>query len=112
MANTLNYMNPYEYFMDPATGGIRFNKNNVPSNLDDTYKADAQRREEQLAKFLGDTKWSSYDNDAKFEIYDRLYPSEFSPGSYRKPKGTNPQQDDMYMRMMQMMMGSGAYPFG
>ena len=110
MANTLNYMNPYEYFMDPATGGIRFNKNNVPSNLDDTYKADAQRREEQLSKFLGDTKWSSYDNDAKFEIYDRLYPSEFSPGSYRKPKGTNPQQDDMYMRMMQMMMGSGAYP--
>jgi len=110
MANTLNYMNPYEYFIDPATGGIRFNKNNVPSNLDDTYKADAQRREEQLAKFLGDTKWSSYDNDAKFEIYDRLYPSEFSPGNYRKQKGSIPQQDDMYMRMMQMMMGSGAYP--
>lgn len=112
MANNINFMNPNEYFMDPRTGRIRFNKNNVPSNLDDTYKADAQRREEQLAKFLGDDKWKGYDNDAKFEIYDRLYPSEFSPGSYRKPKGTNPQQDDMYMRMMQMMMGSGAYPFG
>lgn len=111
--NNRNYLNPYEYYIDSNSGGrIRFNKNNVPSNLDDTYKADAQRREEQLAKFLGDTKWSSYDNDAKFEIYDRLYPSEFSPGSYRKPKGTNPQQDDMYMRMMQMMMGSGTYPFG
>ena len=114
MANTINYMHPYEYFLDPSDGGsIRLNQDNLPQGLDATYKADAQRREEQLAKFLADTKWSAYDNMSdKMEIYDRLYPSEASTRSPRRQRGQASDQDlAAYYQMMQQM-GLGFNPNG
>lgn len=113
MANTMNYMHPYEYYLDPSDGGtIRLNQKNLPRDLDATYKADAQRREEQLAKFLGDTKWSAYDNESKMDIYDRIYPGETSSRSPRRQRGQASDQDlAAYYQMMQQM-GLGFNPTG
>jgi hypothetical protein len=113
MANTMNYMHPYEYFLDPSDGGsIRLNQDNLPQSLDASYKADAQRREEQLAKFLDDTRWSPYDNDAKMDIYDRIYPGEALSRSPRRQRGQANDQDlAAYYQMMQQM-GLGFNPTG
>jgi len=112
-ANTLNYMHPYEYYLDPSDGGsIRLNQDNLPKSYDETYKADAQRREEQMTNFLGG-KWGKLPDETKWNIYDRLYPSETSPVNYRKQKSQPSNERDLqaYYQMMQQM-GLGYDPYG
>lgn len=111
-ANTINYMHPYEYYLDPSDGGsIRLNQDNLPKSYDETYKTDAQRREEQMANFLKG-KYGQLPEDSKWNIYDRLYPTETSPANYRKQK-SQPNERDLqaYYQMMQQM-GLGYNPYG
>ena len=99
--NNINYMNPYEYYIDSNSGGrIRYNADNAPKTLDASYKDEQTRREDQLANFLTDDRWKGREDI--LDIYKLLYPSDvYSPSSYEKTR--RPKADDDAMKRQALM---------
>jgi hypothetical protein len=113
MAYNTNYLNPYEYYIDPSSGGIiRGNPNNyqelIPSETDE-----AKIREANLDRILTDKKYINFDPEEKLRIYENLYPTQTYPsGTYPSQGRSRRRQsvDDNYMRMLQQMYGTPTYP--
>lgn len=101
MANTLNYMNPYEYFIDPSTGGrIRFNANNT-KELDDQYKRELEQRNNALNTVMSDKRFANMSQEDRMSILEYLYPSQaYTPTVPQKPKRGKSMEDLSYIYQM------------
>jgi hypothetical protein len=113
MAYNTNYLNPYEYYIDPSSGGIiRGNPNNY-QELIASETDEAKIREANLDRILTDKKYINFDPEEKLRIYENLYPTQTYPsGTYPSQGRSRRRQsvDDNYMRMLQQMYGTPTYP--
>jgi hypothetical protein len=114
MAYNTNFLNPYEYYIDPSSGGMILGN---PQNYQDLIPSETDEvkiREGNLDRILIDPRYKNFSPEDKLKIFEDLYPTQTYPsGTYPSQRRSRrqPSIDDNYMRMMQQMMyGNQTYP--
>ena len=113
MAYNTNFLNPYEYYIDPSSGGMMLGNPQNYQELIASETDEAKIREANLDRILRDERYQNFSPEDKLKIYEDLYPTQTYPSNTYPSQRRNRRQqsiDNNYMRMLQQMYGNQTYP--